>query len=103
MTNLDYETSHKAIEEFKSGQYSSLYDACVANNANQHLANIMLGNETVITEDVFVDDATRLARVTECNSCDQLLPQGGGTCNQCACPIVTIVNMQFKSCPLEKW
>ena len=102
-TNLEYENAHAAIEGFKTGVYTDLSSAAVAHGVDIKLVNIMLGNEETMTEDVFVDNATRMSRTSICNSCDQLLAGSGGTCNQCACPIAIITNMKFKSCPLEKW
>ena len=102
-TNLDYETAHQAIEDFKSGKYSDIVSAAESCNANMQIINLMLGNEHVITEEVFVSESIRLEIVAVCNGCDQLLPNSGGTCMQCACPISMLVNMEFKSCPLGKW
>ena len=102
-TNLDYETAHLAIKDYKSGLYNDLIIAAQARSANLQIINMMIGNEQVITEDVFVSEAVRLERTTVCKDCDQLLPENNGTCNQCACPISMLVNMEFKSCPLKKW
>jgi hypothetical protein len=102
-TNLDYETAHLAIEDYKAGLYPDVVAAAEARGANLQVVNIMIGNEAVVTEESFIDDDVRRMRLSTCNSCDQLLPEGGGTCNQCACPKVILVNMEFKSCPLGKW
>jgi Zn finger protein HypA/HybF involved in hydrogenase expression len=102
-TNLDYEIAHLAIEDYKAGLYPDVVAAANARGANIQVVNLMVGNESVITEDTFVSEVVRLERTTICNSCDQLFPENNGTCNQCACPISMLVNMEFKSCPLGKW
>lgn len=102
-TNLDYETAHLAIEDYKAGVYTDLVAAAQAHGASMQVINLMVGNENIITEETFVDESVRLERITVCNGCDQLMPENSGTCNQCACPISMLVNMEFKSCPLGKW
>jgi hypothetical protein len=102
-TNLDYETAHKAIEDFKAGKFSDIVAAAEEHGANIQIINIMIGNENVVTEETFIDDDVRRMRLSTCNSCDQLAPEGGGTCMQCACPKIILVNMEFKSCPIGKW
>lgn len=103
MNNLDYEKAHLAIQAFKSGEFPDLVSAAEARGANPQIVNIMYGNDNVITEDVFVEESVRTSRIQICNGCDQLLREYNETCNQCACPISMLVNMQFKSCPLGKW
>lgn len=98
-TNSEYERCSIAINEFKNGKFKSLDEACWAIQANFQLANIMLGNEDVLKDEI-VDDSTRLNRINVCNSCNQNENQ---YCNQCACPVIFITNLKFKSCPLEKW
>ena len=102
-TNLDYETAHQAIQDFKNGKFVDIVAAAQAYNVSIQVVSLMLGNENTITEETFVDEATRQSRLNICNSCDQLLSENNGTCNQCACPISMLVNMEFKSCPLGKW
>jgi hypothetical protein len=102
-TNLDYETAHLAIEDYKAGLYPDVIAAAEARGANIHIVNVMVGNESTVTEESFIDDNIRRSRLSICNSCDQLLPESGGTCSQCACPKVILVNMEFKSCPIGKW
>ena len=102
-TNLDYETAHLAIKDYKDGVYTDLVAAAQARGANMQVVNVMVSNEVTITEDTFVKESVRLNRITICNDCDQLLVENNGTCNQCACPISMLVNMEFKSCPLGKW
>jgi hypothetical protein len=102
-TNLDYETAHKAIEDFKRGQYSDIVAAADAYGADIQIVNIMIGNENVITRDTFVDDNIKQMRESICNDCDQLTPESGGTCMQCACPKSVLINIESQSCPLEKW
>jgi len=102
-TNLDYEIAHLAIEDYKAGLYPDVVAAAEARGANLQVVNLMIGNESVITEEVFVEESVKLARVSVCNGCDQLMPENNGTCNQCACPISMLVNMEFKSCPIGKW
>ena len=102
-TNLDYETADLAIKDYKAGLYTDLISAAQAHGASIQVVNMMSGNEDVITEETFVKESVRLNRITVCNGCDQLLPENNGTCNQCACPISMLVNMEFKSCPIGKW
>ena len=97
-TNLDYEKASAAITLVKSGK--NLNDAVESANAKIQLVNIMLGNEHILTEDVFVDDSTRNARETICANCNRNI---NNTCMECACPLPTITNMKFKVCPLGKW
>lgn len=101
--NLDYIAADAAIKDFKLGKYLTLDEACNANNAKLTLANIMLGNETIVTEDVFVENSIKNYRNALCVSCEHILTQGDGICNVCACPISVIVNMKFKTCPIGKW
>ena len=103
MNNLDYEKAHLAIQSFKLGEFPNLNAAAKARGANVQIVNIMYGNDNVITEDVFVEESVRTSRIEICNGCDQLFREYNDTCNQCACPISMLVNMQFKSCPLGKW
>lgn len=97
-TNLDYENANAAILLIKSG--IDINVAVDSTNAKIHLVNIMLGNEDVITEDVFVEDSVRENRESICLSCDK---NQNNICMECACPLPTITNMKFKVCPLEKW
>jgi hypothetical protein len=97
-TNLDYENASTAIGLIKSGM--NINDAASEANAKIQLINIMLGNEDIITEAVFVEDSVRIQRESICNACDQ---NKFNTCMECACPLPTIVNMKFKECPLGKW
>lgn len=103
MNNLDYQNAHLAIQAFKSGEFPDLVTAAKARGANVQIVNIMYGNDNVITEEVFVEESVKTSRIQICKSCDQLMPEFNETCNQCACPISMLVNMQFKSCPLGKW
>jgi hypothetical protein len=97
-TNLDYENASAAIMLIKKGM--DVNNAVDSTNAKIQLVNIMLGNEDVITEDVFVEDSIRLERESICLSCNKNI---NNTCMECACPLPTITNMKFKICPLEKW
>jgi hypothetical protein len=97
-TNLDYENAAAAIVLIKNG--TAVNNAVELANAKIQLVNIMLGNEDVITEDVFVEDSVRLKRESICLSCDKNI---NNICMECACPLPTITNMKFKNCPLEKW
>jgi hypothetical protein len=97
-TNLDYENASAAIMLIKKGM--DVNNAVDSTNAKIQLVNIMLGNEDVITEDVFVEDSIRLKRESICLSCNKNI---NNTCMECACPLPTITNMKFKICPLEKW
>ncbi len=97
-TNLDYETASNAISLIKTG--TDIAEASRLTGAKVHLVNIMLGNEDIITSDVFVEDSIRENRESICMSCDKNL---NNVCMECACPLPTITNMKFKVCPLEKW
>ena len=101
--NSDYEKASQAIENYKKGVYPDVVAAATDLDADMKIVNVMLGNESIITEDTFVENSTKENRLSICNSCDQFLSVSGGTCNQCACPISVIVNMKFKTCPLGKW
>lgn len=97
-TNLDYENANSALVLIKNGM--SINDAASVANAKIQLINIMLGNQDVVTEEVFVEDSVRLNRESICIECDE---NEFNTCMVCACPLPTIVNMKFKECPLGKW
>ncbi len=97
-TNLDYQNASAAISLIKSG--SSLTDAVTTTNAKIQLVNIMLGNENIISEDVFVDELTKNQRESICLHCGK---NESNICMECACPLPTIINMKFKSCPIGKW
>ncbi len=103
MTNQDYELASQAIDAFRRGQYLTLHESCQSVGANLSLANIMFGNESIVTSEEFVDETTRKTRTEICNSCDKLSTVGNKTCNVCVCPIEVITNMKFKECPIGKW
>lgn len=96
--NVDYENANEAIKLIKNG--ISLNEAASECNAKIEIINIMIGNEDVITSDVFVTDEIRLNRENICSTCEK---NKFNTCMECACPLPTIVNMKFKECPLGKW
>lgn len=97
-TNLEYENANTAIQLIKDGM--DVNHAAQESNAKIQLINIMIGNQDVITPDVFVEDSIRLQRENICSSCEK---NKFNTCTECACPLPTIVNMKFKECPLGKW
>lgn len=97
-TNLDYEKAHEAINLIKSG--TDIIDAVAQTNAKMQVVNIMLGNEDIITKDVFVDETIRIFRESLCSSCEN---NENNTCMMCACPLPAIINMNFKECPIGKW
>jgi len=97
-TNLDYENANTAIQLIKNGM--NVVDATQEANAKIQIVNIMIGNEEVITSDVFVEESIRIQRENICSSCEK---NEFNTCMECACPLPTIVNMKFKDCPLGKW
>lgn len=97
-TNLDYENASKAVKLIKSG--FSINEAAKTVDAKIELINIMLGNEDIVTKDVFVEDSVRLQRESMCASCEKNI---NNICMVCACPLPTITNIKFKECPLGKW
>lgn len=97
-TNLEYERASTAIDLIKSGK--NIVEAAESANASVQLINIMISNQELFTEDVFVEEGTRLQRESICSNCDK---NTNNTCMECACPLPTITNMKFKNCPLEKW
>ena len=97
-TNLDYGKASAAISLIKTG--TNISEASSLTGAKLQLVNIMLGNEDVITKDVFVEDSIRENRESICSTCDK---NQNNVCMECACPLPTITNMRFKVCPLEKW
>lgn len=102
-TNLDYEQAHKAIEDLNTGKYSDINASCLAHGANIYVAQIMVSNPKTFSESSFVAEEIKQSRISICNICDSRRPEGGGTCNECACPIPWITNLRFKKCPLGKW
>jgi hypothetical protein len=98
-SNLEYELCSEAIKKFNSGEFGTLDAACLELNANLTLANIMLGNEHQLKEEI-VSEPTRISRISICESCDNNI---NSYCDQCACPVTFITNLKFKTCPLEKW
>lgn len=103
MNNQDYELASQAIDNFRRGKYLTLHESCLAIGANANLANVMFGNESVITQDEFVDEQLRQERTSICDSCEKLKIVGNKICDVCACPIEIITNMKFKNCPVGKW
>lgn len=97
-TNLEYENANTAIWLIKNGM--NLIDAVNQANAKNEIVNMMLGNEDVITEDVFVEDLVRIQRENVCSTCNK---NKNNVCMECACPLPAIINMNFKDCPLGKW
>lgn len=97
-TNSDYENASKAINLIKTGV--DISEASVLTGAKIQLINIMLGNEDIIIKDVFVEESIRTQRESICVSCEK---NEFNTCMECACPLPTIINMKFKTCPLGKW
>jgi hypothetical protein len=96
--NSDYENANSAIELIKNGL--SIIDASEKTNSSTQIINIMLSNENIITEDVFVEDYIKIQRQNMCSICDK---NKNNTCMECACPLSFILNMKFKECPLGKW
>jgi hypothetical protein len=96
--NSDYEKANGAITLIKDGY--SIIEAADKANAEVTIINIMLGNEDIVTEEVFVEEEVKLNRQNICSSCDK---NEYNVCMVCACPLPTITNMKFKSCPLDKW
>jgi|APGre2960657404_1045060.scaffolds.fasta_scaffold04834_6 hypothetical protein len=96
--NSDYENANSAIHLIKNGL--SIIDAAEKTNSNAQIINIMLSNEEVLTEDVFVEDTIKTQRQNICSTCDK---NKNNTCMECACPLPVILNMKFKECPLGKW
>lgn len=103
MNNQDYELASQAIDAFRRGKYLTLHESCMAVGANVSIVNIMFGNESVVTQDEFVSEDTRINRIKICNECSDLSTIGNKTCNICVCPIEVITNMKFKECPKGKW
>lgn len=97
-SNLEYERASIAVNLIKSGM--NINEAAESANANIQLINIMISNQDLFTEDVFVEDNIRIQRESICNSCEK---NKNNTCMECACPLSTITNMKFKECPLRKW
>lgn len=97
-TNLDYMNADKALSLVKQGM--DVQNAVNQSNANIQIVNIMIGNENIMTEDVFVNESQKLERYSICDSCDK---NENDTCSECACPLPVITNMKFKECPLGKW
>jgi hypothetical protein len=97
-TNLEYEQANVAANLVRTGM--NIIEATEVANANLQLVNIMMNNQELFTEDVFVDEDIRIQREAICICCDKNIKN---TCMECACPLPTITNMKFKKCPLEKW
>lgn len=103
MKNSDYELASEAIKAFQAGTYPNLNAACEALGVDSKLAVIMLSNEHIVDEDIFVDETVRASRIATCNDCEHNSAQEPKTCMICACPIAVITNMKFKECPIGKW
>lgn len=103
MKNTDYELASEAIKAFQAGTYPNLNAACDALGADAKLAVIMLSNEHIVDEDIFVAEDARLTRTTICSACEHASVNEPKTCMVCACPIAVITNMKFKECPIGKW
>lgn len=42
-------------------------------------------------------------RISFCGTCEHNILDVIPKCNQCGCPMSSLISMSFKSCPIGKW